>query len=94
MRELKYVSEILFDEIGNKISLCSNTIVAKIAQQTKLEFYHNKIDPHGEIRLTSELTKEDSRFTKTLYKNGEKKDFPSSATFLRGCVKMTINQQE
>ncbi|MBN2689130.1 MAG: hypothetical protein JXR42_00760 [Gammaproteobacteria bacterium] len=94
LKELKHIVNILFDEITNKSSMCANTIVAKLAKCTKLEFYHNKPDPHKEIKLSTELAKDDYRFAEMLYKNASNLPFASPASFVRGCVKISIDQTQ
>lgn len=89
MRELKYITDILFNELGASNSICSGTMVEKIASSIQLEFYHNKADRHDEIRLSHNIAKEDKNFLRNVSKKQPNAVFSESAPFVRGCVRIS-----
>lgn len=89
MRELKYITDVLFDELASNSSICTGTMVEKIANSIQLDFYHNKSDRHDEIRLSHNIAKEDKNFLHNASKQCPGAKFSESAPFVRGCVKIS-----
>lgn len=87
LRELKYVTDIFTTEIKqNKLNI-ENTIVCKIAEEVKFDFFHSKPDHLTEIRLTSDMVDEDPSLlccTEIL----PIKKFSDSGAAVRGCVRI------
>lgn len=87
LRELKYITEIFISEIKKKQLNIDNTIICKIAEEVKFDFFHNKPDHFDEIRLTAEMVHDDPSL---LYCPGSisVRKFSDSGAAVRGCVRI------
>jgi hypothetical protein len=87
MRELEYVTRIFTEELARDNSMCSNTIVSKIANNVEFNYFHNKTDRHRIVQNSSEIANTDERFN---FINPKYKvagaTFASDAPFVRGCI--------
>lgn len=85
MRELERITRIYTQELARENTLCSDTVLNKVAQQVKFDYYHNKMDLHKTIKSSKELLKIDTRLSdKSWVKAGMQ--FAADAPFVRGCV--------
>jgi hypothetical protein len=89
MRELEHIIRIFVDELVKPNALCNDTVLGNAAQKIRFDLYHNKVDRHRVVRLSSELPSVDSRFTNEaiLVKNDQAL-FACDAPFVRGCVRI------
>lgn len=88
MRELEHITKIFKEEFMNDNGMCKNTIISEIAKHVRFDFYHNKLDKHNVVDLSSKLVDKDNRFNMAQYKSKEA-SFARDAPFLRGCVSIT-----
>ncbi len=90
LRELSHIMEIFTCELGKKDTVCSDTIMGKIARDIDFKFFHNELDPHGVITNSSSLSGTDNRFENIdqKYKLDSAK-FAADAPFLRGCISIS-----
>jgi hypothetical protein len=84
MRELERITRIFIQEIGKPDSMCSDTVINKIAEDIDFNYYHNKHDLHKTIRKTEEIPLQDQRFNHAA--------FACDAPFLRGCISISIKK--
>lgn len=91
LRELEHIMSIFIDELSKDNAMCSDTIINKIAKTINFLYFHNKTDRHHVIKPSSYIIKLDKRFN---YINPKYKvkdaEFASDATFLRGCIKVSM----
>lgn len=87
MRELERITRIFTEELSSDEGTCSNTIISSISKNIEFNFYHNKIDQHKLIKLSSEIFNQDDRFHHRYasHSNADAK-FSCDAPFLRGCI--------
>lgn len=88
LSELKHLLMTFIDEIKNNRLWLDGTIIEKIARDISFDFFHCKLDRHGEIALTSEMIKEDRRFFDCPDEFG-KREVSETGAFLRGCVRIS-----
>jgi hypothetical protein len=90
MRELSHVTRIFVEELAKTNSICSDTIIGKIASEIEFNYFHNKTDRHRIVRDSAEIPTLDDRFN---FINPKYKvsgaTFASDAPFVRGCISMS-----
>lgn len=92
MRELEHIMKIFLAELSRENSMCFDTIIGKIANSVKFQYFHNKVDRHRIIQCSTNLEKFDNRFTDINSEFKEKNAvFASDAPFLRGCISISTN---
>jgi hypothetical protein len=89
MRELEHIMRVFSEELANKDSMCSDTIMCEAAMKIGFNYYHNKSDRHGIISLSSTLDELDHRFkfSSSINQNAV---FASDSPFLRGCISIKL----
>lgn len=91
LRELEHIIKIFKSELSKDHVLCSDTILGESSKEIQFDFYHNKTDRYGLVKLSDDIIQHDERFLninkKFTLKNGV--DFSAASTFLRGCVKIS-----
>lgn len=92
MRELEHIMRIFLEELSADDGMCYGTILSKIAKNITFKYFHNKIDRHNVVRLSSEIPCLDKRFDylNQNYKTNEAK-FAGDAPFVRGCISIKAN---
>jgi hypothetical protein len=87
MRELEHIVRIFTEELAKDKSICSDTIISKIAKNIEFNYFHNKVDRHRITQPSSEIAKLDERFNfiDPKYKVPGA-TFASDAPFVRGCI--------
>ncbi len=69
MRELEHIMKIFAEEFANNRNVCSDTILSRVAQTVKFQYYHNEIDAQQIINPSADIEKLDTRFTSMKYAN-------------------------
>jgi len=90
MRELEHVTRIFLEELAKPNSMCSDTIIGKIARNIEFKYFHNKTDRHHVVLPSSEIANLDNRFIDI---NSKYKipgtNFASDGPFVRGCISIS-----
>lgn len=87
MRELDHIMGIFCEELSHDNSVCSDTIIGKIAKNTTFNYYHNKYDDHRIVLPSNNIIALDTRFSTSLAATSQPSaTFASDAPFVRGCV--------
>jgi hypothetical protein len=90
MRELGHIMQIFSEELSDNNTICSDTILSKIAQSVKFLYFHNETDRHQVIHPTTEMAKQDKNLNLIAAMLKENNSiFAEDAKFLRGCVSIT-----
>ncbi|EKD75379.1 MAG: hypothetical protein ACD_44C00148G0004 [uncultured bacterium] len=86
LSELRHVMQIFIEEIYcNKLKV-EDTIICNIATHAEFEYFHSKLDRHGEIKLTRDMVIGDSSLT--YYSENTSREFADSGSLIRGCVRI------
>lgn len=88
IRELKMLIDNFFKEALDGVLKIDNSRIEWLINNVEYDFFHSEKDIYGEIRLASEMPKEDPALVYTMnkYKN---KTFSEAAPFMRGCVRIS-----
>ncbi|MDX1901500.1 MAG: hypothetical protein SFW66_05790 [Gammaproteobacteria bacterium] len=91
LRELEHIMRVFARELGREDSMCSDTILSKIARETRFNYFHSKPDKHKVVKDSQEIAKQDKRFRycSARKKPGKNMVFASDAPFVRGCVSIS-----
>jgi hypothetical protein len=90
LREIKYVLEAVLQEIlAGKIPL-DDTLLYRLLQNIKFDYFHSDADPYQDICLSSTIPDEDIAIANALKQFPDRK-FADTASFVRGCVRMMVN---
>lgn len=91
MRELEYLMKVFAEELSQKDSMCSGTVMAAVATDVEFSYFHNKVDRHNIISLSSAMQKSDDRFSYSASKvTHHGAGFASDSPFLRGCIRIKL----
>lgn len=91
MRELERISRIFIQEFAMNDNMCSDTIINKIAENIKINYFHNKDDFHSVIKKSEEIPNYDKRFCDTdNIVSGKNAKFACDAPFVRGCISISL----
>lgn len=90
MRELERITRIYLQELAKDNSMCSDTILNKIAKSVEFSYFHNKPDMHKVIKSSKEISKNDARFNEKHFKHSA--IFACDAPFVRGCVSIRVKE--
>lgn len=90
MRELEYIVNIFRNELSKKDSLCSDTVLSKIANILEFNYFHNEKDRHNIIKSSEKIPLINNNFN---YFKANKKfegKFAKDSKFVRGCVSIHV----
>ncbi len=90
IRELERITKIFIQELGKNTSLCSDTVMSKIADKIEFNYYHNKDDMHKIIQKSEGIKLNDARFNQALHHHPDA-SFATDAPFVRGCVSIQVH---
>lgn len=91
MRELQHLMQIFTEELSKDNSLCSDTIICRIANEVQFNYFHNKPDRHRVIQPSENIINLDNRFNFVYPElKVDNADFASDAKFVRGCISMKM----
>lgn len=83
--EVKHIMQVFIDEVLSGRLKIEDTMMGKLAENVRYDFYHSKPDPHGEIKLSEDLPKADPRLVQCAQLS-EARDFAATGPFVRGCI--------
>jgi hypothetical protein len=86
MRELAHIMDVFIEEFSDNQGMCSNTAINHAAREIRFNYYHNEIDKHHTVHLTSKIIERDPRFG--LLNSPNNAVFAKDAPFIRGCISM------
>lgn len=87
MRELEHIMKVFTEELKKDNSICADTVLNKIAKTIKFNYFHNKVDRHRVVNLSSKIPNQDNRF-----RSGNA-NFAADAPFVRGCISIQKTSQ-
>ncbi len=67
-----------------------NTLIGKIAEEVKFEYFHNKLDSLGEILPSYKMVEDDPDLLYSF--DSQKKIFADSCAPVRGCIRIAMKK--
>lgn len=86
MRELERITRIFIQELAKDDSMCSDTVICKVAKNVEFNYYHSKLDLHRIIKPSAEIANFDRRFHASNKIKNIGAKFACDAPFVRGCI--------
>ena len=83
IQDIKYLMDALLYKLKK-----DNKPPYQLVKNIVFDYFHTELDKHSSVRLTENIPKEDDRFIKTA------KPFSVSASFLRGCVRISRIEED
>lgn len=93
IRELSYLIDIYLEEMQKDYLGITDTPMALIAKNADFSYYHDKPDQEKRTKHTSEMPITDPTLI-CCPKGYDNTAFPVAAPYLRGCVKVSLKNQE
>ncbi len=84
LQDIKYLLDALLDRLKNDMPP-----TYKLVNNLNFEYFHTEIDQYGDIIPSKDISIEDSRFIHCGNDKGDTLPFSDSASFLRGCIRIS-----
>jgi hypothetical protein len=95
MDELDHILKNFLDEFQKKNTIISDTILGNIASKLEFRFFHNQNNRYKKIILSSEMPKFDARLKpEAHFFKGENTAFGSEGAFARGCISISLKDND
>lgn len=88
LSQTKHILNVVIHEINQRKLKIEHGIIAKITNSTQFDFFHSKVDRHGDIQPTKTMPIEDPRLIQSKAPDVSS-EFAATGTFVRGCVRLS-----